>query len=207
MSFWEKDGMSEKRFKVCIDSNNGVGLFDNSTTLLFIKFTNKEDAVSCKDSLKYHCNLMNELYDESEQLKQQIEIEKKWQLEKDKYYVKMMEENEQLRKQVGSLETTSNATSHYNAFLESKISTLEKENDKLREELLDCEKFRHSVFKPIEKTIENNNNCVLNKDAKYSCKAYDECLKRQGTNKPLPCMVNWMMGRTFKNMLKGGDDD
>lgn len=49
--------------------------------------------------------------------------------------------------------------------------------------------------------------CVLNKDAKYPCKAYDECLKRQGTNKPLPCMVNWMMGRTFKNMIRKERDD
>lgn len=65
--------MSEKRFKVCIDSNNGVGLLDNSIRLLFIKFTNKEDAVSCKDSLKYQCNLMNELYDENEQLKEENE--------------------------------------------------------------------------------------------------------------------------------------
>ena len=89
--------MTEKRFKVCIDSNNGVGLYDNSARLVFIKFTNKEDAVSCKDSLKYQCNLMNELYDENEHLKKQIEIEKKWQLEKDKYYVKIKEENEQLR--------------------------------------------------------------------------------------------------------------
>ena len=61
--------MSEKRFKVCVDSNNGVGLYDNSIRLLFIKFTNKEDAVSCKDSLKYQCNLMNELYDENKQLR------------------------------------------------------------------------------------------------------------------------------------------
>ena len=65
--------MSEKRFKVCIDSNNGVGLLDNSIKLIFIKFTNKEDAVSCKDSLKYQCNLMNELYDENEQLKEENE--------------------------------------------------------------------------------------------------------------------------------------
>ena len=64
--------MSEKRFKVCID-NNSVGLLDNSVKLIFIKFTNKEDAVSCKDSLKYQCNLMNELYDENEQLKQKIQ--------------------------------------------------------------------------------------------------------------------------------------
>lgn len=65
--------MTDKRFKVCIDTNNSVGLFDNSLKLLFIKFSNKEDAVSCKDSLKYHCNLMNELYDENEQLKDENE--------------------------------------------------------------------------------------------------------------------------------------
>ena len=41
-------------------------------------------------------------------------------------------ENENLRKQVKSSETTSNATSNYNAFLESKITTLEQENEKLR---------------------------------------------------------------------------
>lgn len=43
-------------------------------------------------------------------------------------------ENEQLRKQVKSLETTSDATSNYNAHLESKITTLEKENEKLQKE-------------------------------------------------------------------------
>lgn len=68
--------MSEKRFKVCIDSNNGVGLFDNSVKLLFVKFTNKEDALSCKDSLKHHCNLMNELYNENEQLRLELETHK-----------------------------------------------------------------------------------------------------------------------------------
>ena len=68
--------MSEKRFKVCID-NNSVGLLDNSVKLIFIKFTNKEDAVSYKDSLKYQCNLMNELYDENEQLKEENEQLKK----------------------------------------------------------------------------------------------------------------------------------
>lgn len=68
--------MSEKRFKVCIDSNNGVGLFDNSVKLLFVKFTNKEDTLSCKDSLKHHCNLMNELYNENEQLRLELETHK-----------------------------------------------------------------------------------------------------------------------------------
>ena len=68
--------MSDKRFKVCIDSNNGVGLFDNSVKLLFVKFTNEEDALRCKDSLKHHCNLMNELYDENERLRLELETHK-----------------------------------------------------------------------------------------------------------------------------------
>lgn len=88
------------------------------------------------------------------------------------------------------------------------LNQLTKENEQLREELSECEKFRHSSFKRIEKTIEDKNNCVLKKNAKYPCKAYDECLKRQGTNKPIPCMVNWVMGRPFENMLrKEGDDE
>lgn len=49
-------------------------------------------------------------------------------------------------------------------------------------------------------------NCVLNSDAKYPCKAYDECSERQGTNKPLPCMVNWIMGKTFGSMIEFKDD-
>lgn len=64
--------------------------------------------------------------------------------------------------------------------------------DELRYE--DCEKY--------EKRLKDKNNCVFNKDAKSPCKDYDECSKRQGTNKPLPCVVNWMMGRPFENMKK-----
>lgn len=56
---------------------------------------------------------------------------------------KLYEENEQLRKQVKSSETTSNATSHYNAFLESKITTLEQENEQLR---LELETHKHSLW-------------------------------------------------------------
>ena len=48
--------------------------------------------------------------------------------EKDAIIQRLALENENLRKQVESSETTSNVTSNYNAHLESKISTLEKEN-------------------------------------------------------------------------------
>ena len=47
----------------------------------------------------------------------------------------LKEENEKLQKQVESSETTMNATSNYNAFLESKIITLEKESEQLKQKL------------------------------------------------------------------------
>ena len=59
----------------------------------------------------------------------------------------------------------------------------------------------------MRRNDEAKDNCVLNKDAKFPCKAYDECLEIQGTNKPLPCVVNWMMGRPFENMLRNDGDD
>ena len=83
------------------------------------------------------------------------------------------------------------------------LNQLTKENKQLKQklEILDLNEKNDMV-----KTIDDKDNCVLNKDAKYPCKAYDECLKRQGTNKPLPCIVNWMMGRPFENMLQKGCD-
>ena len=119
--------------------------------------------------------------------------EKRFALEYDSNCYKCISDNEQ-KKLYSSRESICDL-----------LNQLNDENKQLRKELSDCEKFRYSVFKRIEKTIEDN--CVLNKDAKYPCKAYDECLKRQGTNKPLPCIVNWMMGRPFENMLREGDDD
>jgi len=44
----------------------------------------------------------------------------------------LQEENEQLQKQVKSLETTMNATSDYNAFLQAEVKDLEKENEQLK---------------------------------------------------------------------------
>lgn len=70
--------------------------------------------------------------------------------EKDAIIQRLALENENLRKQVKSSETISDATSNYNAHLESKITTLEKENEQLRKELNDCEKFRYTVLKRIE---------------------------------------------------------
>lgn len=115
----------------------------------------------------------------------------------------LTKENEQLKEEIRAYpinEQYAEEIIQQNQKLRIERNDLRRENKQLREELSECEKFRYSVFKRIEKTIEDN--CVLNKDAKYPCKAYDECLKRQGTNKPLPCIVNWMMGRPFENMLQ-----
>ena len=60
---------------------------------------------------------------------------------------RLVEENEQLQKQVKSFETTMNATSDYNAFLESKITTLEKENEQLRKENKDLNDIEWEKFK------------------------------------------------------------
>lgn len=85
---------------------------------------------------------------------------------------------------------------------------LAKENEQLRYVKNNCRKQQvrqaNAIHKHLQLKEENEdmNNCVLNKDAKFPCKAYDECLKRKGTNKPLPCMVNWMMGRSFENMIR-----
>lgn len=105
----------------------------------------------------------------------------------------------------------------------NKLNELCEENEKMRQELQGMNDLLQSYRKTIkhdaelladanrngylpllnvEKTIEDNDNCVLNKNAKYPCKAYDECLKIQGTNKPLPCIMNWVMGRPFENMLR-----
>lgn len=66
----------------------------NDEILLVVDNTNKE----WKGHVLNVIDLLNSLAEENEQLKHQIEIEKKWQLEKDRYYVKIKEENDQLRR-------------------------------------------------------------------------------------------------------------
>lgn len=93
--------MSEKRFRVCIDDNNGVGLLDNSVRLLFFKFSNKEDAVTCEGALKYLCDLMNELHEENEQLRQFINKGRRLSV---KELMNNINENESLKKKIKDLQ-------------------------------------------------------------------------------------------------------
>lgn len=77
--------MSEKRFSETERNCYYTSLvFDNQT----------QEELGTNKAVK----LLNALHEENEQLKRQIEIEKKWQLEKDRYYVKIKEENDQLRR-------------------------------------------------------------------------------------------------------------
>lgn len=64
--------MTTKRFFIGIDKKNGVGLFDGDLRLMYIQFSNIEDAKSCEDALIYQCNLMNELHEENQLIKKNI---------------------------------------------------------------------------------------------------------------------------------------
>ena len=105
-----------------------------------------------------------------------------------------------------------------------KLNELCEENEKMRQELQGMNELLQSYRKTIKYDAElladaskngcvpllnveemikdDNGNCAINKDAKYPCNAYEECLKIKGTNKPLPCIVNWVKGRSFENMLR-----
>ena len=73
--------------------------------------------------------------------------------EKESIIQRLELENENLRKQLKSSETTSDATSHYNAFLESKITTLEKKNEQLKKENNDYEKQFRIINDKIDEYI------------------------------------------------------
>ena len=67
----------QERFIVSIDNKNGVGLYDGDIRLLYFQFNNIQDATECKDALKHQCSLMNELYEENGELKEENKILKK----------------------------------------------------------------------------------------------------------------------------------
>ena len=135
--------MSEKQFiveqlEIFNDENDFKGEYWWAVT----NTERVEDCFECRNkevALKL-CDFLNKATDD---FKWQIRQCEKWSA-----IVKQLKlENENLRKQVKSSETTSDATSNYNDHLESKITTIEKENEQLRKELNDCEKFRYTVFK------------------------------------------------------------
>lgn len=117
--------MSEKRFVACdkwADSEGNIFRFVVIDTKVF---GDKQFILRCNhwSQAQDICNRLNDTLDE------------------------LREENEQLQKQVKSFETTMNATSDYNAFLESKITTLEKENEQLRKENKDLNDIEWEKFK------------------------------------------------------------
>lgn len=82
-------------------------------------------------------------------------------------------ENENLRKQVKSFETTMNATSDYNAFLESKITTLEKENKQLKKsEKINMEYAEQIVEENQKLRITKNDLRIKNEQLKQKVDFY-----------------------------------
>lgn len=93
--------------------------------------------------------------------------------EKDAIIQRLALENENLRKQVKSSETTSDATSNYNAHLESKITTLEKENEQLHLAIEDL--LTHTSCEEVKK--ENSNlrqNIMIIKDLLSECDLFSD---------------------------------
>lgn len=109
--------MSEKRYTFeCIENN----------CLIY------EDGIWLK--IEEIVDLLNSLAEENEQLRHEIEIEKKWQLEKDKYYVKIKEENEQLQTELNNYEKITNLLAdydvhHYNRWINQIKNYVEKTNE------------------------------------------------------------------------------
>ena len=101
--------MSEKRFYI---TDTGLGLDTESDEMY--SFDDEEDFCRLFDKLNEQQSIIGEqkiaidemitdyknLEKENGQLRHEIEIEKKWQLAQDRYYVKIKEENEQLRKEL-----------------------------------------------------------------------------------------------------------
>ena len=85
------------------------------------------------------CNLLNELHEENENLKQANSQLAKVNREGVKKVQKLAKENEQLR--------------HDATILIQSNQDYRKENEQLKKQLRYCEKFRHTVFQEISKEM------------------------------------------------------
>ena len=99
--------------------------------------------IEFKDEYKDLCDevvkLLNELNDENENLKQANSQLAKVNREGVKKVQKLAKENEQLR--------------HDATILIQSNQDYRKENQQLKEQLMDCEKFRHTVYQEISKEM------------------------------------------------------
>ena len=99
--------------------------------------SNESKQLYCIESIDGEMFSNQEIVD---MLNSQHKLYSAWEFEKQNCQLcstelkQLRKENEQLRQDLKSLETTSNATSDYNAHLEGKIITLENENEQLRKE-------------------------------------------------------------------------
>ena len=124
--------MTGKRFTLGMDDKNGVGLFDGEARLLYIRFSNFEDTVRCKDALKHHCNLMNKVYEENQSLNE---------------FVNQLQEELVLFKKAGA--DMSND-------LNTQINNLIHENQKQKREYRKLYDEMQDVYKSYRKELRKN---------------------------------------------------
>ncbi|MBQ2654053.1 MAG: hypothetical protein IJF83_10895 [Methanobrevibacter sp.] len=123
--------MTEKRFTICVDSNDLKSLWDNERTeeepLLWLT---RSDRIGGIDDV---CKLLNELHDKNEQLKYALNQRT---TQCDKYY----EENEQLKQNCNDLETAFDICRQERGRQQEEIECLSEENEQLKQELFESEK-------------------------------------------------------------------
>ena len=151
-TYWVESIMIKKRFTWKTEKLQHL----NDEVLLVVDNANKD----WKGHILNVVDLLNQLHQENEQLQKRNKF-----LEEDvddyhnalfdlhKKYDKLEKENEQLRQFINkgrrlSVKELMNNVNE-NESLKKKIKKLEKENEQLRKELIDCEKFRHQIFKRV----------------------------------------------------------
>ena len=127
-----KEDMTEKRF-------NRVGgyVYDGDKCI-----SHFEDVAHRDDIVK----LLNELHEENQELKQQLQNTSD---QRDEFH-RGAREN---ANRVGKLEKENEQLRHDATILIQSNQDYRKENEELKQQLTDCEKFRHTVFQQINQEM------------------------------------------------------
>lgn len=101
---------------------------------------------------RYQCNHICEILNKKEDIIQKLKLK-----------------NENLQKQMKSFETTMNATSDYNAYLQAEVKDLEKRNKLLKQEVKQYWKYRDvrkQKIKDLEKQLEHIQDLIYKEKMK-----------------------------------------
>ena len=107
---------------------------------------NEKDAIICQYNGTPICELLNELHEENGQLKFQLQNTSD---QRDEFH-RGAREN---ANRVGKLEKENEQLRHDATILIQSNQDYRKENEQLKEQLTDCEKFRHTVFQEVNQEM------------------------------------------------------